>query len=212
MSENRPPLQQPYSPKLNRSPFHPNSPKLDRSVDKLNVLKPNSPRRDRFSNSPKPERPRDRLGILKPNSPKRDPPREKYIPFNLNEFIAKRVIQEVTSDSYQESTLGKNAVRSLNLSFDESSNEKRDLSCNGGSDSNGLFPSHATEEHFVCGICGATFTFQTNLTRHQRKIHGKPYVRKSLVSSSPLTPKSPVVSPQTTPVPSPKCWQGQEVS
>ena len=39
------------------------------------------------------------------------------------------------------------------------------------------FPTRLHQGRYVCGICEASFTFQTNLTRHQRKLHGKPYVR-----------------------------------
>ncbi len=39
------------------------------------------------------------------------------------------------------------------------------------------FPTRLHHGRYVCGICEASFTFQTNLTRHQRKLHGKPYVR-----------------------------------
>ncbi len=40
------------------------------------------------------------------------------------------------------------------------------------------FPARLQGDRYICGICHASFSFDTNLTRHQRKIHGKPFVRK----------------------------------
>ena len=48
----------------------------------------------------------------------------------------------------------------------------------------GDFPAIAIGKRHICGLCGASFTFQTNLTRHQRKLHGKPFVRKSSVNQN----------------------------
>lgn len=54
----------------------------------------------------------------------------------------------------------------------------------------GLFPSCVDGKRFVCGLCGGSFSFQTNLTRHQRKLHGKPPVRRS---HGPDMVNSPIV-------------------
>ena len=41
------------------------------------------------------------------------------------------------------------------------------------------FPSYTRAGRHCCGLCDASFSFDTNLTRHQRNIHGKRTVRKS---------------------------------
>ena len=64
------------------------------------------------------------------------------------------------------------------------------------------FPSRVEGKRYICGLCSASFTFQTNLTRHQRKLHGKPYVRKpvgglnSLSTTTIMEPTTPKGSPQ----------------
>ena len=45
------------------------------------------------------------------------------------------------------------------------------------------FPARLQGDRYICGICHASFSFDTNLTRHQRKIHGKPFVRKPRAGS-----------------------------
>ena len=47
------------------------------------------------------------------------------------------------------------------------------------------YPSCMDGKRYVCGLCMASFTFQTNLTRHQRKLHGRPFVRKPHGNDSP---------------------------
>ena len=73
---------------------------------------------------------------------------------------------------------GRGRKRSHMTSYDptacSSPSQSSDGSTNGDSQS---FPTRLHQGRYVCGICEASFTFQTNLTRHQRKLHGKPYVR-----------------------------------
>lgn len=71
------------------------------------------------------------------------------------------------------------------------------------------FPSRVEGKRHICCLCSASFTFQTNLTRHQRKLHGKPYVRKPVSSSlGTLTPTTTTttngVESSTTPTSSPQ--------
>lgn len=67
----------------------------------------------------------------------------------------------------------------------------------------GEFPAIAIGKRHICGLCGASFTFQTNLTRHQRKLHGKPFVRKSSVGQKVEGLTSQEESMALTVVPSP---------
>ena len=73
---------------------------------------------------------------------------------------------------------GRGRKRSHMPSYDptacSSPSQSSDGSTNGDSQS---FPTKLHQGRYVCGLCEASFTFQTNLTRHQRKLHGKPYVR-----------------------------------
>ena len=50
------------------------------------------------------------------------------------------------------------------------------------------YPSCMDGKRYVCGLCLASFTFQTNLTRHQRKLHGRPFVRKPHGNDSLVQP------------------------
>ena len=65
----------------------------------------------------------------------------------------------------------------------------------------GEFPAIAVGKRHICGLCGASFTFQTNLTRHQRKLHGKPFVRKSSLNQSMNVENLKAESNETGPVP-----------
>lgn len=198
----------PNSPKFDRMP---KSPKFDRmppspKFDRM----PGSPKFDRLKQmSPKLDRPRDRFGLLRPGSPKYERPRERNMPFNLNEFVAKRVVQ-VTSEGLTENreTLPSPA-RALTLDDSRSPVQLENEKSPSGDQEN-AFKLESEKNLHTCNICGSTFTFQTNLTRHQRKIHGKPFVRRSLSTSpSPLAlnsvPNSPVPMPHSTPVVSPQC-------
>lgn len=114
------------------------------------------------------------------------------VPKNLGEFILKKVVQEVKApnDKYEHSPkdfskrsfedYGKenqeNAIYSQNI------NRVQKNSPGNMSAERLMFPSHSDGKRHICGLCGASFTFQTNLTRHQRKLHGKPFVRRPSAS------------------------------
>lgn len=68
------------------------------------------------------------------------------------------------------------------------------------------FPSRVEGKRYICGLCSASFTFQTNLTRHQRKLHGKPFVRKPVAGSGLMSGPSPTtqIESNTTPTGSPQ--------
>ena len=51
------------------------------------------------------------------------------------------------------------------------------------SDSDNEFPSYMKDGKYCCGLCNSAFSFDTNLTRHHRNIHGKKTVRKSRTTS-----------------------------
>jgi uncharacterized Zn-finger protein len=117
--------------------------------------------------------------------------RVREVPFNLQDFILKKVVQEVTSSPYAQHIGGgkmplnhdKNVLNTSIYSQNGGENyQKVPLSENGSPagvvNDRGGFPAKSDGKRHICGLCGASFTFQTNLTRHQRKLHGKPYVRR----------------------------------
>ncbi len=63
------------------------------------------------------------------------------------------------------------------------------------------FPSRVEGKRYICGLCSASFTFQTNLTRHQRKLHGKPFVRKPVLGSGGLMTTLPATPTSLEPLP-----------
>ena len=73
---------------------------------------------------------------------------------------------------------GRGRRKSHMTSYDPAACSSPSQSSDGSTNGDGQqFPTRLHQGRYVCGICEASFTFQTNLTRHQRKLHGKPYVR-----------------------------------
>ena len=119
----------------------------------------------------------------------------KENPMNLGDFIFKKVAQEVVkspmyesspkdlSKKYRAEDYGKenqeNHLFSRNL---QNININQKNSPQSLSAERMMFPTHSDGKRHICGLCGASFTFQTNLTRHQRKLHGKPFVRRPSAS------------------------------
>ncbi len=60
-------------------------------------------------------------------------------------------------------------------------------SARSSSESDNGFPTYMKNGKYCCGLCDSAFSFDTNLTRHQRNIHGKAIVRKSRTTTSPLS-------------------------
>ncbi len=133
-------------------------------------------------------------------------PAVKEVAFNLQDFILNKVVQEVTSsslsqemcarsaseakpatpsvrDSARSAAEGKSDIPSVREVADATTGKENYQSKDGKTNSlspsvrHGL-PAKNDGKRHICVLCGASFTFQTNLTRHQRKLHGKPYVRK----------------------------------
>ena len=85
------------------------------------------------------------------------------------------------SSEDESAKLQKPAKRRKSMSHGYDSDGSKSPHSDGGSERpliDGKFPSRVDGKRYICGLCGASFTFQTNLTRHQRKLHGKPYVRR----------------------------------
>ena len=101
--------------------------------------------------------------------------------------------------------------KSMNHGYDsdgsKSPSQHSDTGMSATHDAN--FPSRVEGKRYICGLCSASFTFQTNLTRHQRKLHGKPYVRKPVGGSLTTFPQTTVES--TTPTSSPQAPVTYEV-
>ncbi len=78
--------------------------------------------------------------------------------------------------------------RSTHINYDPTSCGSPGQSSDGSVDGVG-FPTRLDKGRYICGICDASFTFQTNLTRHQRKLHGKPYVRNPRANQNRESPE-----------------------
>ncbi len=79
--------------------------------------------------------------------------------------------------------------RSTHIAYDPTSCGSPGQSSDGSVDG-ATFPTRLDKGRYICGICDASFTFQTNLTRHQRKLHGKPYVRNPRANQNRESPEN----------------------